>query len=183
MKRSEVMECVRMMRFRDVFGRQEAGELSQVEAAELLGIGERTFRRWSVRYEEDGETGLKDRRFGKASAKQVPATEAEAVARLYRDRYLGFTAKHFHEHLVRDHNFRWSYSWTKLFLQRRKLVVAAPRRGAHRRKRERRPLPGMMLHQDGSTHRWIAGLDRDVDLIVTMDDATSEIYSAFLIDQ
>lgn len=183
MKRAAVLEGVRMMRFRDVFGRREAGELSQLEAAELLGIGERTFRRWCVRYENEGAVGLKDRRCGKASTKRVPETKAEAVARLYRDRYRGFTAKHFHEHLVRYHDFRWSYTWTKMFLQKRTLLAPAPRRGAHRRKRERRPLPGMMLHQDGSTHRWLAGLHRDLDLIVTMDDATSEIYSAFLTDQ
>jgi transposase len=183
MKRAAVLEGVRMMRFWDVFGRREAGELSQMEAAELLGIAERTFRRWSARYEDEGEAGLRDRRHGKASPKLVPAAEAEAVARLYRERYQGFTAKHFHEHLVRDHNFRWGYTWTKVFLQKRKLLEAAPRRGAHRRKRERRPLLGMMLHQDGSTHRWLPGLHRDLDLIVTMDDATGDIYSAFLIDQ
>jgi hypothetical protein len=102
------------------------------------------------------------------------------VEALYRTRYSGFTAKHFHEHLVRDHRFAWGYTWTKAFLQSRGLLVRARRRGAHRRKRPRRPLPGMMLHQDGSRHAWLAGHDA-MDLIVTMDDATSEIYSAFLV--
>jgi hypothetical protein len=107
--------------------------------------------------------------------------EAE-VERLYRTRYRGFTAQHFHEHLVRDHLFRWSYTWTKLFLQSKGLLEKAPRRGVHRRKRQRRPLPGMMLHQDGSRHAWLAGQPA-MDLIVTMDDATSEIYSAFLVEE
>jgi hypothetical protein len=112
-------------------------------------------RRWCRRFEAEGEAGLADRRLGKASAKRVPADEAMRVARLYRERYDGFTAKHFHEHLVRDHGFRWGYTWTKAFLNGRRLVMPAPRRGAHRRKRPRRPMAGMILHQDASKHRWI----------------------------
>ena len=183
MKRAEVLQGVRAMRFIDVFGRHESGTLSQAQAAELLGIGERTFRRWCRRFEAEGEAGLLDRRLGKASPKRVPQREAEQVERLYRERYSGFTAKHFHEYLVREHHFDWGYSWTKTFLQGRGLIAPAPRRGAHRRKRPRRPMVGMMLHQDGSSHRWIPGLDYDLDLIVTMDDATNEIYSMFLVEE
>lgn len=172
-----------MIRFRDVFGRCEEGELSQLEGAELLGIGERTFRRWCRRFEGEGESGLLDRRLGNPSPKRVPKDEAKRVARLYRDRYAGFTVKHFHEHLQRDHGFRWGYSWTKTFLHGRGLVEPAPRRGAHRRKRPRRPMVGMMLHQDGSKHRWVPGIDQDFDLIVTLDDATSQVYSAFLVEE
>src|SRR3990170_7997879 len=106
MRRTEVLQGVRMMKFRDVFGRCEDGGLSQLEAAELLGIDERTFRRWCRRYEEEGEAGLRDRRLGKPSAKRVRAAAAEEVERLYRERYAGFTAKHFHEHLVKSHGFR-----------------------------------------------------------------------------
>jgi transposase len=180
MRRTEALQGVRMIKLRSVLDRYEASELSCMEAAELLGMGERTFRRWRHRFEEDGEAGLVDRRFGKASGREVPADAAESVEKLYRERYAGFTAKHFHEHLVRDHGFRWGYTWTKTFLQSRDLLERAKRRGAHRRKRPRRPLRGMMLHQDGSRHEWIAGLPA-LDLIVTMDDATSEIYSAFLV--
>lgn len=183
MKPARFLEGVRMMRFRDVFGRHERGGLSQLEAAELLGISDRTFRRWIDRFEESEEAGLRDRRLGKPSAKRVPAADAAKVARLYRERYLGFTAKHFHEHLVDDHDFRWGYTWTKTFLHKLGLLQRAPRRGAHRRKRERRPMAGMMLHQDGSQHRWIPGLPGELDLIVTMDDASNEIYSAFLVEE
>jgi transposase len=183
MRRTEVLQGVRMMKFRDVFGRCDRRELSKLEAAELLGIDERTFRRWCRRFEEEGEAGLGDRRLGKASPKRVPADEAMRVAGLYRERYAGFTAKHFHEHLVEDHGFRWGYSWTKGFLHGQGLLQPAPRRGAHRRKRPRKPLPGMMLHQDGSPHRWIPALERSFDLIITLDDATSELYSAFLVEE
>lgn len=179
MRRTEVLQGVRMMKFRSVLDRYEASEFNQMEAAELLGVSERTFRRWCQRYEEAGPGGLLDRRLGRASGKRVPIEREQEVEALYRSRYSGFTAKHFHEHLVGDHNFNWGYTWTKAFLQSKGLLERAHHRGAHRRKRPRRPLPGMMLHQDGSRHEWLAGLDA-MDLIVTLDDATSTIYSAFL---
>jgi transposase len=157
--------------------------LSELEAAELLGVAERTFRRWRRRYEDEGEAGLLDRRLGKPSAKRVPKAEAERLGRLYQERYLGFTAKHFHEHAMLNHGLRWSYTWTKTYLQNRGYLKRAPRRGAHRRKRVRKPLPGMMLHQDGSRHCWIPNFEGALDLIITLDDATGQIYSAFLVEE
>ena len=171
-----------MAMFLNLLHRWESAELNQEEAAELLGIDVRTFRRWSRRYEEDGEAGLLDRRLGKASGKRVPVDREQEVEALYRERYQGLTVKHFHEHLVKDHGFGWGYTWTKLHLQWKGLVAKAPRKGAHRRKRERRPLPGMMLHQDGSRHEWLEGRPA-LDLIVTLDDATGAIYSAFLVEE
>jgi transposase len=171
-----------MIKFLDILSRYEAAEFGQMEAAELLGVGERTFRRWCQRYEDDGEAGLLDRRLGKRSGKRVPSDREAEVEALYRTRYSGFTAKHFHEHLVRDHRFAWGYTWTKTFLQSRGWLETAGRRGAHRRKRPRRPLPGMMLHQDASRHEWLGGRPA-LDLVVTMDDATSAIYSAFLVEE
>ena len=113
MRLTEARQGVRMLKFMDVFGRWEAAELNQLDASELLGVGERTFRRWCRRYEEVGETGLRDRRIGQASGRRVPVDRCEEVEHLYRTRYQGFTARHFHEHLVREHRFAWSYSWTK----------------------------------------------------------------------
>jgi hypothetical protein len=147
-----------------------------------VGVGERTFRRWRQRFEDDGEAGLLDRRLGKASGRRVPVDREAEVETLYRTRYSGFTAKHFHEHLVQRHNFAWGYTWTKTFLHSKGLLEQAKRRGAHRRKRPRRPLPGMMLHQDGSRHAWLE-VGPALDLIVTMDDATGSIYSAFLTEE
>jgi transposase len=180
MRRAEILEGVRMLKLRDVLSRWEAKQISQLEAAELMGVSERTFRRWTRRFEEEGEAGVVDRRLGKPSPRRVPAAEAERVAELYRTRYGGFTAKHFHERLVGVHGFNWGYTWTKTFLHGQGLLAPAPRRGAHRRKRPRRPLRGMMLHQDGSRHEWLNGQPA-LDLIVTLDDATGEIYSAFLV--
>lgn len=171
-----------MLKLRDVLSRWESSALSQVEAAELLGMSERTFRRWARRFEEDGEDGLRDRRLGRRSGRAVPVEAAAEVERLYRERYTGFTAKHFHEHLVAHHGFAWGYSWTKTHLQHRGLLTKAPRRGAHRRKRPRRPMVGMMLHQDASPYAWLGGRP-PLDLVVTLDDATSELYSAILVEE
>ena len=148
----------------------------------MLGMSERSFRRYRRRYEDDGLDGLFDRRLDKASARRVPADRIEWVLDEYRTRYRGWTVKHFHDHLRDRHGFVWSYTWTKTALQRAGLVSKAQRRGAHRRRRQRKPCIGMMLHQDGSRHEWLAG-QPPLDLIVTMDDATSEIYSAFLVEE
>ena len=116
------------MKFEAVLGRWRRRELDQMEAAEILGMTERTFRRWYRRYEEDGTEGLADRRLGKPSAKRVPEGWADRVEGLYRERYLGFNARHFWEHLVKDHGFPYSYSWAKTFLHRRQLVPLTARK-------------------------------------------------------
>jgi hypothetical protein len=171
-----------MQKFRDVLSRWERRELSALEAGELLGCSERQFRRYRARYEEEGLDGLLDRRLGKASARRVPVDELERMLGLYRSVYLGWNVKHFHERLVKHHGFGWGYTWTKTQLHGAGLAERAKRRGAHRRKRPRKPCVGMMLHQDGSRAAWLKG-QPPLDLIATMDDATSELYSAFLVEE
>ncbi len=171
-----------MSRFMQAYEGFKRNELNCEEAGLILGMSERQFRRLRDRYEEEGAMGVIDRRLGKASVKRVPACDIAWVVKEYRTKYAGFTAKHFHEKMEREPRLCWGYTWTKAVLQSHGLLVKATKRGAHRKKRERRPLPGMMLHQDGSQHDWL-GSGGKLDLIVTMDDATSEIYSAFLIDQ
>ena len=182
MGRQQWLQELRMQKFESVLDRVRERELSQFQAAEILGMSERTFRRWRGRHEDEGLDGLFDRRLGKASAKRVPVDEIDWMVEQYRTVYTGWTVKHFHDHLRKHHGFRWSYTWTKTHLHAAGLVRPAPRRGAHRRKRPRRPLAGMLLHQDGSTHAWLEG-HGPLDLIVTLDDASSEIYSAFLVEQ
>ncbi len=171
-----------MLKFADVLARWEGGDLSMQEAGELLGMSERQFRRYRDRYEEAGDAGLLDRRLGRISTRRVPAEAIEEVLELYRHCHLGWNVKHFHEHLVRDHHFSWGYTFIKTQLHAAGLVDRTKRRGAHRRKRERKPCEGMMLHQDGSRHDWMAGQPM-LDLVVTMDDATSTLYSAFLVEE
>ena len=171
-----------MNKFMDVLSRVELKRLSQLEAAEILGMSERTFRRYLRRVEDQGPEGLIDRRLGKKSACAVPLDEIDWLIKEYRDRHMGWNVKHFHDHLVKHHQFNWGYTWTKTQLQHSGLVTRAKGRGKHRRKRERRPCAGMLLHQDGSSHQWLEG-QAMLDLIVTMDDATSQVYSAFLCDE
>lgn len=168
------------MRFEELLDRHERGALTQVEAGEMLGMSERTFRRWRDRWRAEGAGGLIDRRVGKPSPRRAPADELARARALYAEMYGDFTVRHFHEKLVERHGYRLGYTVTRLALQASGQARKAQRRGAHRRKRPRRPLPGMLLHQDGSTHAWLAGR-APLDLIVTLDDATSAIYSAFLV--
>jgi transposase len=182
MDRARIHEGIRRMRFADVLGRTERSELSQMEAAELLGISERTFRRWRDRHREDGPAGLADRRL-RPSLRRAPVAEIERMLGLYCDLYRGFTVQHFHEQLGKRHGYMLGYTVTKRHLHRAGLVMPARTRSAHRKKRPRRPLVGMMLHQDASTHAWLPGETGKHDLVVTMEDATSALYSAFLVDE
>ena len=178
MRRTEQVQGLRLMKFEEIYERTTARRLSQHEAASILGVSERTFRRWRDRFEASGAEGLYDRRLGRPSGRRLPVDTVMAVLELFDTRYWDFTARHFWEKLSSEHGFTCSYNWVRLTLQAHGRIRPAPRRGAHRRKRERRPLGGMMLHQDGSSHQWVDG--QWWDLIVTMDDATSDIYSACL---
>jgi transposase len=182
MGRAGVLQEIRRMRFEALLDRHERGGLSQGEAAEMLGVSERTFRRWRDRWRDEGPEGLADRRIGKPSGRRAAADEVLRMLGLYREHYADFTVKHFHEQLVKRHDYRLGYTVTKLHLHRSGLVKPAPRRSAHRKKRPRRPLPGMLLHQDASRHGWLDGAP-SLDLVVTLDDATSAIYSAFLVEE
>lgn len=171
------------MRFETLLDRHEGGDLSQVEAAEMLGMSERTFRRWRDRLRDEGPEGLRDRRLGKPSSRRAAETEIARMLGLYRERYGDHTVKHFHEQLTKRHGYKLGYTVTKVHLQRAGLVAAAARRSAHRKKRPRRPLEGMLLHQDASRFAWLPGDPRQRDLVVTLDDATSAIYSIFLVEE
>jgi len=168
------------MRFLDVSQRFMQGKLDCDVAAEILGVSVSTFYRMRRRYEDEGENGLVDRRIGKMSAKRVPVDETLRLISLYETQYYDFTVKHFHEKLP-EHGFKLSYTCVKNKLQDAGVVKRAKKRGQHRRKRERKPLPGMMLHQDASSHAWVPG--RQWDLVVTMDDANNEVYSLFFCEE
>ena len=183
MRRTAMLWEVFVSRFEEALEQYERHRLTAEEAGELLGMSGRNFRRLCVRYEEEGIEGLRDRRIGKVSPRRAPARELERMQDLYRECYGDFTVKHFHEQLVKRHNYKLCYTVTKLALQAAGLVAKAKRRGAHRKKRVRRALPGMLLFQDASKHRWIGALGHDLDLVVTMDDATGAIYSAFLVEE
>jgi transposase len=170
------------MKVQEIILRAIAKKITWIQAAGIIGISARQMRRWLRRYERYGYDGLFDRRRGKPSPKRVPLKTAEKVLSLYREKYYDLNVKHFHEKLEEEHGIKLGYTWVKMALQGAGLVKRARKRGTHRRKRVRRPMEGMMLHIDGSEHRWLAG-GQWHDLIVIMDDATSEIYYAQLVDE
>ena len=172
----------RAMKVQEVILRALAKKITWWQAAEILGISERSMRRWRERYEEFGYDGLFDRRRGQPSPKRVPVKTVEQVLGLYRDQYFDLNVRHFHEKLGEKHQIELSYSWVKAALQGAGLVARGRKRGVHRKRRARRPLPGMLLHIDGSRHRWFQD-ERWYDLIVILDDATSEIYYAQLVEE
>src|SRR5712675_477912 len=172
----------RAMKVQEVILRAMAKKITWWQAAEIIGISDRSMRRWRERYEEFGYDGLFDRRKGKPSPKRLPVAVVEQVLGLYRDRYFDLNVRHFHEKLQSEHEIELSYTWVKQALQGAGLVARGRKRGVHRKRRARRPLPGMLLHIDGSRHRWFQD-ERWYDLIVILDDASSEIYYAQLVEE
>jgi len=172
----------RAMKVQDVMLQAMAKKITWWQAAEILGISDRHMRRWRERYVEEGYNGLLDRRRGKPSRRRVPVATVEKVFALYREKYFDLNVQHFHEKLRAEHGIELSYTWVKQALQGAGLVGRGRKRGAHRKRRERRPLPGMLLHIDGSRHQWFQD-ERWYDLIVILDDATSEIYYAQLVEE
>ena len=170
------------MKLQDVLLRAMAKKITWWQAAEIIGVTDRTMRRWRERLEEHGYDGLADRRKGRASSRRVPLQTCEEVLRLYQEKYFDLSMRHFHEKLREEHNIELSYTWVQQALQGAGLVKKRGRRGPHRRRRERRPLPGMLVHIDGSKHRWFQD-ERWYDLLVILDDATSEIYYAQLVEE
>lgn len=169
------------MRFEQAYDSWQNKRLTQEEAAQLLGVCERSFRRYINRYEEAGMEGLMDKRISQVSSRMAPVDEVLRLQALYKERYDGWSVKHFFERYQEQHKGQRSYTWVKSRLQDSGLAPKSKARGTPRRRRPRAPLPGMMIHQDGSTHEWVPG--QVWDLIVTMDDANSEIYSAFFVEE
>src|SRR4051812_1682488 len=175
-------ELERMMKLQDVILKAMAKKVTWLEAAEIIGVCDRTMRRMRERYQEFGYDGLFDQRHRKRTTLRVPMETAERVLALYQETYFDLSVRHFHEKLREEHALQLSYSWVKQALQGAGLVTRRKRRGSHRRRRPRRPMPGMLLHIDGSKHRWFSD-DRYYDLLVILDDATREIYYAQLVEE
>lgn len=181
MKKTRVLQEIRKMRFEQIYTQRTEKTLTVEEASTLLGVHERTFRRWCRRYEEEGAEGLADARLDKIAHNAADTNEIIELLTLFETRYPRFNVAHFYEKYLSEHRGSRSYTWVKTQLQSAGLVNKAKKRGAHRRKREREPMTGMMIHQDGSTHEWVP--EKQWDLIVTMDDADNYIYSMFFVEE
>jgi len=173
----------RAMKIKEVITRAMSGQINWLQAAEIIGITDRSMRRWRKRLGTGGYEALLDRRSRRPSGKRIEMAIVEKVLKLYREKYFDLNVKHFVEKLHGQEQIALSYTWVKTALQNAGLVRRYTKRGPHRKKRPRRPLTGMMLHVDGSRHRWIPGLDQYQDLIVIFDDATSEVYDVKLVDE
>jgi transposase len=145
---------LRMARFEEIYGDLKAGHLSCEDAAQILGCSARHFLRLRGRYKEGGLAALKDGRVGHVSRHRAADAELEELTRLYKEKYDGFNMRHFHEFAQRDHNLMRGYTWTRLRLLDAGLVEPSKRGGPHRLRRPRRPMRGMMIHQDASKHLW-----------------------------
>ena len=170
------------MKIQEVILRAIDKQITWLQAAEIIRVSPRQLRRWREGWEKLGYDGLFDRRLGKPSPKRVAIETVQEVLRLYREKYAGFSVQHFHEKLVEEHKIGLSYTWVKKALQGAGLIEKEAKRGVHRKKRERRPIPGLLLHIDASKHQWFQDA-RWHDLIVIMDDATSEVYYAQFVDE
>lgn len=181
MNRSKWLQELLVMRFEEVYEGWESGRLTQAEAARILAVSDRTFRRYLVDYKSEGLAGLIDARIGQISHRRAPVDELVALTDLYKNRYSGWNVRHFYKFYKEQHDGKRGYTWVKNTLQKEGLVEKGKKTGVHRKKRERAPMKGMMLHQDASTHQWVVG--QMWDLVITFDDADSEHYSMFFVDQ
>lgn len=181
MSRARWLQEMKQMRFEEAFDLWQNRTLSQEEAAQLLGVCDRSFRRYIDRYEEDGLQGLIDKRMEQVSNHRAPVDEVLQLEAVYKERYDSWNVKHFFERYENEHQGQRSYTWVKNRLQESGLVKKGKRKGQHRKRRDRAPLVGLMVHQDASTHHWVP--EKKWDLVITMDDASSEIYSAFMVDE
>lgn len=181
MKQTHVLQEIRKMKFEEVYEWQTEGRLSLQEAVQMLNMSERNLRRYIQRYQDEGIDGLNDKRLGKAAHNAAPVDEVMALCELYQHHYRGYNARHFFDKYRLQHHGSRSYNWVRRSLQCQGVILVGRKKGQHRRRRERKPMRGMMIHQDASTHEWVEG--KVWDLVVTMDDATSEIYSAFFTNE
>ena len=162
---------------REVITKAIARRLSWVQAADIIGIKPRQMRRIRWRVEHYGLDAVMDQRGGRPRRKRIKAGTIELLCRLKRDVYPDFSLRHFYEHVTEKHGVKVSYNWLRLMLQEAGVVQKEPARGKYRRRRERRPMVGMLVHLDASTHEWIADLPRQ-DLVVALDDADGRILYA-----
>jgi transposase len=167
----------RAMTRREVITKAIAKQLSWGQAGEIIGVKPRQMRRIRRRMEHYGLEAVMDQRGGRPRRKRIKAGTIELLCRLKRDVYPDFSLRHFYEQVTEKHSVKVSYNWLRLMLQEAGVVEKEPARGKYRRQRERRPMVGMLVHLDASTHEWIAGLPRQ-DLVVALDDADGRILYA-----
>ena len=170
------------MTTKEVIVKAIEGKLSWVQAADILGYTPRHMRRLKTMWLRQGYDGIRDQRGMQPRRRRIPLATIRALCALKRRQYPDFSIQHFWERATEQHGFTLSYTWTRLVLQAAGLAEKAPARGKYRRRRERRPMVGMLVHLDASTHRWLPALPMQ-DLMVALDDADGRILDARFVPQ
>ncbi|MCP4683644.1 MAG: ISNCY family transposase [Desulfobacterales bacterium] len=174
---------LRAMKEQEVLLKAVSGEIKWIQAADILSVSPRTIRRKWQTFVDHGISGLLDKRCGRPSTKRVPYETVEKVLKLYREEYYDFNVLHFHENLVSKHGIVYSYTWTKNLLQEAGYVRRKKGRGGHRKRRDRRPMFGQMIHLDGSEHQWLSLRSGDYQmLLLVVDDATGKNLAGKLVE-
>ena len=174
----------RAMTRKEVLKKAMRKEISWIDAAEILKLSPRQLRRIKRRFEKAGEQGLMDMRLGKKNPRRVSDEWRQKIQTLYREKYSDFSSLHFYEKLTTEHRIQvCCYESVIRILRDAALIEKGIRHSSHRKRRERRPMAGMLIHMDGSTHAWLGPDHPNFDLIAVMDDATSEVYSAWFVSQ
>ena len=179
---TQVERKVKAMTRKEVIVRAMAKEITWIQAAWICGITDRHMRRLKERYLAHGYDGLVDQRGGRPRRKRIAVRTIEQICALRRDRYADFSVQHFWEQVREQHEIDIGYTWLKLTLQAAGLAEKSPGRGRYRRRRERRPMRGMLVHLDASTHEWIPDLPME-DLVVALDDADGRMLYAHFVPQ
>jgi hypothetical protein len=182
MQTSTVAREARTMTRREVIQKAMEKKITWLQAAAICGVTPRHMSRLREQFEKFGYLGLKDGRTGKRQPVRIPISTVEKLCRLKREVYRDFSVRHFHQFATEKHGIKISYTWARIVLQAKGLVQKAPGRGKYRRRRERRPMIGMLVHQDASTHEWIPRLPA-ADLVITLDDADGRILHGQFVDQ
>ena len=159
------------------------GRITWLQAADICGLSARQLRRLRLRYEKLGLEGFRVGRAGKHQPRRIPAEVEAEVCRLRRKEYEDFTVQHFLEMLREKHDFTYGYTWLLTMLQRNGLAERHTTPGSYRRKRERRPMTGMLLHLDASRHAWLGQSQPMWDLNVLLDDADGRILHGLFVPE
>lgn len=173
--RTSALRDLRMERFPDVYEQWTSRQIGRAHAAGLLGVSEKTFRRYVARYRELGLKGLEDRRA--TSSRSASDEEIAALEALYAEHYPGWPVRKFHRAYTDLHGGARSYNWVKGRLQEAGLVT--PRRST-RERNGRQPAEGVLLHQASCTFEWSSR--RIWELVALVDDASYRVHSGLFVE-
>ena len=167
-----------------VLARLLTGELTRTEAAELLGLSERSIRRLRARLGCEGPAGLVHGNRGRVSPRRLPDAVRERILELAADEYAGLNDSHLADLLAEREGIAIGRSSLQRLLREAGRPSPRKRRSPrHRSRRDRMPREGLLLQTDGSRHDWLEGRGPWLTLVGYIDDATGRVTGATFRDQ